>query len=49
MRKAADGGQVPQDGNALPKWMDLIDASFLNNDFKKQYKSIIQERFKRLM
>jgi serine/threonine-protein kinase HipA len=33
---------------ALPKWLDLIDESFLKDDFKLQYKSIIQERLKRL-
>ncbi len=33
---------------ALPKWLDLIDESFLSPDFKKQYKSIIQERLARV-
>lgn len=33
---------------ALPDWMNLIDKSFLTNDFKEQYKSIIQERINRL-
>jgi serine/threonine-protein kinase HipA len=33
---------------ALPKWLDVIDMSFLSEDFKAQYKSIIQERIKRL-
>jgi serine/threonine-protein kinase HipA len=33
---------------ALPKWIELIDKSFLSNGFKEQYKSIIQERLNRL-
>ena len=33
---------------ALPKWLDIIDESFLNTDFKAQYKTIIQERLSRL-
>lgn len=33
---------------ALPKWLDVIDESFLSEDFKEQYKSIIQERLYRL-
>jgi serine/threonine-protein kinase HipA len=33
---------------ALPKWLDWIDVSFLSEDFKEQYKSIIQERLTRL-
>jgi serine/threonine-protein kinase HipA len=33
---------------AKPKWLDAIDASFLSDDFKVQYKSIIQERLNRL-
>jgi serine/threonine-protein kinase HipA len=33
---------------ALPKWLNLIDASFLSNEFKEQYKSIIHERLNRL-
>jgi serine/threonine-protein kinase HipA len=33
---------------ALPKWIDLIDKSFLSDEFKEQYKSIIQERLNRL-
>jgi serine/threonine-protein kinase HipA len=33
---------------ALPKWLTLIDASFLSNEFKEQYKSIIHERLNRL-
>ena len=35
-------------GKALPKWIELIDKSFLSDEFKEQYKSIIQERFNRL-
>lgn len=34
--------------NALPKWEAMIDASFLSEDYKVQYKSIIQERMNRL-
>lgn len=33
---------------ALPKWLDLINSSFLSEVFKAQYKSIIQERLYRL-
>jgi serine/threonine-protein kinase HipA len=33
---------------ALPKWVELIDISFLSEAFKKQYKSIINERLHRL-
>jgi serine/threonine-protein kinase HipA len=33
---------------ALPKWIEFIDLSFLSEDFKVQYKSIIQERLNRL-
>ncbi len=33
---------------ALPKWNTMIDTSFLSAEFKTQYKSIIQERMKRL-
>lgn len=33
---------------ALPRWIDLIDKSFLRDAFKEQYKSIIQERLNRL-
>ena len=33
---------------ALPKWNTMIDISFLSAEFKTQYKSIIQERIKRL-
>jgi serine/threonine-protein kinase HipA len=32
----------------LPKWIDLIDKSFLSDEFKEQYKAIIQERLNRL-
>lgn len=34
--------------SALPKWNAMIDISFLNAEFKTQYKSIIQERMDRL-
>jgi serine/threonine-protein kinase HipA len=33
---------------ALPKWLDVIDESFLSEDFKEQYKSILLERINRL-
>lgn len=33
---------------ALPKWLDWIEASFLSEDFKERYKSIIHERLNRL-
>lgn len=33
---------------ALPKWLNVIDASFLSCEFKEQYKSIIHERLNRL-
>ncbi len=32
---------------ALPKWLELIDDSFLSADFKEAYKSIIHERLNR--
>jgi serine/threonine-protein kinase HipA len=35
--------------NALPKWLDFIDVSFLSEDFRAQYKSILQERFNHLL
>lgn len=31
-----------------PTWMEHIDNSFLNNEFKEKYKSLLEERFKRL-
>lgn len=33
---------------ALPHWQELIDRSFLSVDYKKQYKSLLQERLMRL-
>jgi len=33
---------------ALPKWLTIIDESFLIDDFKEQYKSIIRDRLNRL-
>jgi serine/threonine-protein kinase HipA len=33
---------------AVPKWLDLIDKSFLSEEFKEKYKSIIHERLNRL-
>jgi len=35
-------------GKAMPKWTDLIDRSFMNDAFKKQYKTIVKERMHRL-
>lgn len=34
--------------NALPKWIALIDVSFLSESYKAQYKAIIEERLRRL-
>lgn len=31
--------------NAKGKWFDFIDISFLNDEFKKAYKNLIEERF----
>lgn len=33
---------------ALPKWQELIDRSFMSNEFKDQYKFILNERMHRL-
>jgi serine/threonine-protein kinase HipA len=33
---------------ALPKWLELVENSFLSGDFKEQYQSIIQERLNRV-
>ena len=33
---------------ALPKWQELIDRSFMSNEFKEQYKTILTERMNRL-
>jgi serine/threonine-protein kinase HipA len=33
---------------AKPKWMEQIDISFLNYEFKEQYKAIVKDRFNRL-
>jgi serine/threonine-protein kinase HipA len=33
---------------AMPKWLDFIDISFLNDDFKKEYKEIITNRFEQI-
>lgn len=30
------------------KWMDFVEISFLNNDFKAAYKELISNRFERL-
>ena len=30
------------------KWSDIIDSSFLNDKLKSDYKSLIQERIKRI-
>ena len=34
--------------NAKKKWFDFIDHSFLSEGFKQAYKSLIDERIKRL-
>ncbi|MEI6575781.1 MAG: HipA domain-containing protein [Bacteroidota bacterium] len=31
---------------SMPKWIEHIDNSFLNNDFKEGYKQIVSERFR---
>ena len=33
---------------ALPKWLELIDRSFMSDEFKEQYKTILTERMKRM-
>ncbi|HPD63896.1 MAG TPA: HipA domain-containing protein [Bacteroidia bacterium] len=33
---------------ALPKWIEMIDNSFMSDDFKVQYKIILKERMNRL-
>lgn len=33
---------------ALPKWMELIERSFMSDEFKGQYKTILTERMNRL-
>lgn len=35
-------------GNAWPKWLEMIDASFLTQEYKEQYAKLIGERFGRL-
>ena len=34
---------------AYPKWIEFIDKSFLNDEFKERYKSIISERISRII
>jgi len=34
---------------AFPKWLQIIDESFLSYEFKEQYKLIIKERLNRLI
>ncbi|NLD23092.1 MAG: HipA domain-containing protein [Bacteroidales bacterium] len=34
---------------AFPKWKQMIDISFLNQDWKEMYKELIEERFRRLL
>lgn len=34
--------------NALPHWQALIDRSFLSDEFKEQYKTMLSERLRRL-
>jgi serine/threonine-protein kinase HipA len=33
---------------AKPKWMEQIEISFMSDDFKHQFKQIINERFERM-
>ena len=33
---------------AFPKWKQMIDISFLNEDWKEMYKELLKERFRRL-
>jgi len=33
---------------ALPQWQEMIDRSFMSNEFKEQYKTILTERMHRL-
>lgn len=33
---------------SMPKWLDLIDKSFLSDVYKEKYKSLIQERLNRI-
>ena len=33
---------------AFPKWMELIDQSFLSHELKAQYQAIVRERFNRI-
>ncbi len=35
--------------NSMPKWMAQIDHSFLSDDFKENYKSILNERLNRFL
>lgn len=34
---------------AFPKWQEMIDSSFLSDEFKEQYKMILKERTNRLL
>ena len=34
--------------NAKSKWMEFIDISFINEEFKKRFKNLIEERFARI-
>jgi len=34
--------------NSKAKWMNLIDDSFLTNDFRERYKEVIEERFSKV-
>jgi len=34
--------------NALPQWLEMIDQSFMSDEFKAQYKAILAERLARL-
>lgn len=36
-------------GKAMPEWLNLINISFLSNDFKEQYKALLHERIHRVL
>ena len=33
---------------AMPKWMELIDISFIDDKMKKKYKDLLESRFNKL-
>lgn len=34
---------------SFPKWIEMIDISFLSKDYKEQYKQLLTERIKRIV